>query len=399
MSSKRFTLQIVSLLVVATLALSACSSPATPTAAPASTDAPSSSAAASWATASSAANGGGMDALVKAAQAEGELNVITLPRDWCDYGSMMDNFTKKYGIKVNSLNPDGGSADEIQAVKDNKDNKGPQAPDVLDIGPAYGPLAKEQNLLAAYKVSTWDSIAGNKDADGFFFIDYSGVMAIEVNTDVVKEIPTSYKDLLDAKYKGMVALSGDPRASNQAAQEVYAAALASGGSLDNIQPGLDYMKQMSSEGNLLPLIAKTGTIGKGETPITFEWSWNAFANKANFKGNPNIAVVFPSDVNWGGYYYQAISAYAPHPAAARLWEEYLYSDEGQLTWVNGYCAPARLADMLTRNVVSAEMQAKLPDAKLLASAVVPNQDQLNKARALIKDEWDKVVGLDIKAAP
>ena len=100
------------------------------------------------------------------------------------------------------------------------------------------------------------------------------------------------------------------------------------------------------------------------TSITFQWSWNAYANKDTFKGNPNIEVVFPKDVNWGGYYYQAISAYAPHPAAARLWEEFLYSDEGQLGWIKGYCAPARLADMTARNVIPAELTAKLPDAAL-----------------------------------
>ena len=99
-----------------------------------------------------------MDALVKAAQAEGNLTVITLPRDWCDYGDMMDNFTAKYGIKIQDVNPEGGSADEVQAIKDNEQNVGPQAPDVLDIGPAYGPLAAGQNptgpnLLAPYKVA------------------------------------------------------------------------------------------------------------------------------------------------------------------------------------------------------------------------------------------------------
>ncbi len=385
----KYVLPFFTIFIVAALVLGGCSpaAPATPTASSV------------WNTATSAAAGGGMDALIAAAKAEGQLSVITLPRDWCDYGDMMDKFSTKYGITINSINPEGGSADEIQAIKDNMNNKGPQAPDVLDIGPAYGPLGVSQKLFAPYKVTTWDTIKGTNDPGGMFYVDYSGVLAIEVNSDVVKDLPTSYKSLLDPKYKGMIALSGDPRASNQAAQEVYAADIASGGTLDNIQPGLDYMKQLSTEGNLLPLIAKTGTIGKGETPITFEWSWNAFANKANFKGNPNIAVIFPTDVNWGGFYYQAISAYAPHPAAARLWEEYLYSDEGQLTWINGYCAPARIADLMTRNVVSADLQAKLPDPKLLASSIIPNQDQLNKATALIKDQWDKVVGLDIKAAP
>jgi putative spermidine/putrescine transport system substrate-binding protein len=415
---KKVTLPVISLLLALVVLLSACAAPQptpeptqpptpqpkaatqVPTAQPKPTDtvAPTAQAKATdWSAARSAADGGGMDALIAAAKAEGELNVITLPRDWCAYGQMMDNFAKKYGIKVNSLNPDGGSADEVQAIKDNKENKGPQAPDVIDVGPAYGPLSKDQGLLAPYKVATWSTIVGTNDPDGYYFVDYSGVLVFEINGDVVKDQPKTFKELLDPKYKGKIALAGDPRASNQAAQTVYAAALANGGSLDNLQPGLDYFKQLNKMGNLLPLIADSGPIAKGETPITFQWSWNAYAHRDNFKGNPTINIIYPSDVNWGGYYYQAISAYAPHPAAARLWEEYLYSDEGQLTWVKGYCAPARLADMMARNVVPAELAAKLPEPKLLASSVVPNGDQLTKARALVKEQWDQVVGLDIKA--
>ena len=400
MAPKKVALQFFLLLTVMSMVLSACSPAATtaPTAAPVATmaAAPTSAPKVDWNTTRSAADGGGMDALIAAAKAEGELNVITLPRDWCNYGEMMDTFAAKYGIKINSLNPDGGSADEVQAIKDNMNNKGPQAPDVLDIGPAYGPLSKSQNLLAPFKVTTFSTIKGTNDPDGFFYVDYSGVMVLEVNSDVVKSLPKTYKDLLDPKYKGQVALAGDPRASNQAAQSVYAAALANGGSLDNIQPGLDFFKQLNTSGNLLPLIADSGPIAKGETPITFQWSWNAYANKDNFKGNPNIEVIYPTDVNWGGYYYQAISAYAPHPAAARLWEEYIYSDAGQLTWIKGYCAPARLADLNERSVVPADLKAKLPDAALLASSIVPSGDQLTAARAAVKDQWDKVVGLDIK---
>ena len=417
MRTNKYLFQIVSLLVIGAAVLAACGPAATATMAPAPTTAPAATMApattmapaATTAPAATAApvmadfskvtslkDAGGMDALIAAAQKEGELNVITLPRDWCDYGDMMDNFAKKYSIKVNSLNPDGGSADELQAIKDNMSNKGPQAPDVIDVGPAFGPLAKSQNMLAAYKVATWDTIKGTNDADGFYYVDYSGVMVLEVNSDVVKTLPATYKDLLKPIYKGQVALAGDPRASNQAAQSVYAAALANGGTLDNIQPGLDFFAQLNKSGNLLPLIADSGPIAKGETPITFQWSWNANANKDNFKGNPNITIVYPTDVNWGGYYYQAVSAYAPHPAAARLWEEYLYSDEGQSTWVKGYCAPARLADLKARNVLTPELLAKLPDPALLAASVVPSGDQLTKARAAVKDQWDKIVGLDIK---
>lgn len=389
MKFQRISLTVFSCLMALSLVLTACSSAATPAAAE-------SSASIDWNTVKSVEDAGGMDALIAAAKAEGELNVITLPADWCNYGEMMETFSQKYGIKVNSLNPDGGSADEIQAIKDNKDNKGPQAPDVLDIGPAYGPMAKDEGLIAPYKVQTWETIDGVKDADGYFYTDYNGVLVFEVNTDVVKELPQDYADLLDPKYKGKVALAGDPRASNQAAQTVYAAALANGGSLDDIQPGLDFFKEMNQVGNLLPLIADSGPIAKGETPITFQWNYLALANKDNFAGNPNIEIVYPTSTTWGGYYFQAISAYAPHPAAARLWEEFLYSDEGHLLWMKGYCAPSRLADMLARNVVPDDLKAKLPDPALIESSIVPNGDQLTAARALIKEQWDQVVGLDIK---
>ncbi|HTX79825.1 MAG TPA: extracellular solute-binding protein [Longilinea sp.] len=399
--------QLFALVMVAVFVLASCAPAATqaPAAQSSSSSSSSSSQSFDWSKATSAADGGGMDALVAAAQKEGNLTVITLPRNWCDYGDMMDSFTAKYGIKIQDVNPDGGSADEVQAIKDNMQNAGPQAPDVLDIGAAYGPLAAGQNdpndpkLLSAYKVTTWDTIKGNNDPDGLYYVDYYGVMSFEINTDALNgaSVPQTWSDLLKPEYKSMIGLPGDPRASNEAAQSVYAAAINNGGTLDNIQPGLDFMKQLASSGNLLPLIADGGVIAKGETPVSIHWSFNALADKANFNGNPNIQVVYPTGTAWGGYYYQAISAYAPHPAAARLWEEYLYSDEGQTILAKGFCIPARFADLTSRSVLSQDIVNALPSPDMFNSAVIPSIDQLSTARAAIKDQWDSVVGLDIKS--
>ena len=80
-----------------------------------------------------------MDALIAAAQAEGTLTTIALPLDWCSYGDVIDGFKAKYGIEVNELDPGAGSAEELEAIEANKDNPGPQAPDVIDVGMAYGP--------------------------------------------------------------------------------------------------------------------------------------------------------------------------------------------------------------------------------------------------------------------
>src|SRR5262249_25542366 len=136
------------------------------------------------------------DALVKAAKSEGQLTVIALPHDWCGYGDLIEGFKTKYGLKVNELNPDAGSGDEVQAIKANKDNKGTQARDVIDVGLSFGPSSKADGLLMPYKVSTWSTIPDSaKDADGAWYGDYYGVLTFEVNKDIVKTSPADWPDL------------------------------------------------------------------------------------------------------------------------------------------------------------------------------------------------------------
>jgi len=334
--------------------------------------------------------------LIKAAQAEGQLTVIALPHDWCNYGELIEGFAKKYNLKVNELNPDAGSRDEIEAVKANKDNTGPQAPDVIDVGFGFSSQLIEEKLVMPYKVTTWDSIPENiKDAEGNWFGDYYGVLSFEVNTDVVENVPQDWADLLKPEYKGQVALAGDPRTSAQAIMSVYAAGLSNGGTLDNVMPGLEFFKKLNDAGNFVPVIAKQATVAKGETPIVIRNNYLAMADRDALAGNPEIKVVIPS-ANIAGVYIQAISAYAPHPNAAKLWMEYLYSDEGQLGWLKGYCYPARYNDLVKRNVIPAELQEKLPDAELVAKAGFPTIDQINNAKKVLNDNWDKVVGADVK---
>ena len=383
MRNKNFVFQLLALFVIAATLLSACGGGAAATEEPA---------------APPAASDDPMAALVAAAEGEGMLTTIALPHDWCNYGGVIDAFKAKYpNIEVNELNPDAGSGDEIEAIRANKDNKGPQAPDVIDVGFSFGPSAKAEGLLMPYKVSTWDSIpADAKDPDGYWYGDYYGVLAFLVNTDVQPDVPADWADLLDPKYAGQVALSGDPRTSNQAIQSVFAATLANGGSLDNAQPGLDYFAQLNASGNLIPLIANNGLVAKGEIPVRITWDYNGLAAIDSFDGNPAATVVIPETGRFAGVYVQAISAYAPHPNAAKLWMEFLYSDEGQTIWMEGYCHPIREEDMRARGVIPAELLAKLPD---VSGAVFPSADQLDAANQLITGNWDAVVGADVQAAP
>ena len=340
-----------------------------------------------------------MQALIDAAKAEGQLTTIALPHDWCGYGALIEGFKAKYGLTVNELNPDAGSGDEIEAIKANKGNTGPQAPDVIDVGLSFGPSSKADGLIQPYKVATWDSIPDSaKDAEGYWYGDYYGVLSFEVNADVVKSAPQDWADLLKPEYANSVALAGDPRASNQAIQGVYAAGLsAAGGDASKAaDAGLKFFADLNKAGNFVPVIGKSASLAQGATPIIIRWDYNALADRDALNGNPKVDVVVPKTGVVAGVYIQAISAFAPHPNAAKLWMEYLYSDEGQLAWLKGYCHPIRFNDLAKNGKIPQEMLDKLPPAAAYEAAVFPTLDEQAAAKEVITKQWDSVVGANVQ---
>ncbi|WP_432032378.1 ABC transporter substrate-binding protein [Streptomyces antibioticus] len=366
--------------VVAALALSACGA------------APDDSTTAdgkSAATATSAADFGGLDALVKAAKKEGTLNAIALPRDWANYGALIDGFQKKYGIKIEVENPDGSSQDEINAVTTRKGQD--RAPDVLDLGSSFALSAAQQGLLAPYKVAAFDDIPeGQKDARGRWYNDYGGYISIGCDAQRVSSCPTTFADLLQPRYKGQVALNGNPTKSGAAFGGVYAAALASGGSFDDIQPGLDFFAKLKKNGNYTPVESTPATVEKGETPISIDWDYlNAgYADEFKSKG-VDWKVAVPSDGQFAQFYSQAVNKDAPHPAAARLWQEYLYSAEGQNLWLAGYARPVLMNALDQAGTLDKTAAAKLPQVS--GTPEFPSEEQQSKAKTVLAQGWAKAV--------
>jgi putative spermidine/putrescine transport system substrate-binding protein len=336
-----------------------------------------------------------MDVLAAACKKEGSITLIADPRDWANYGLLMDTFGSRYGVSVNDLNPNGSSAEELAAIKANEGNMGPQAPDQVDVGYAFGPQGKSQGLFAPYKVDHFDQIP-IKDPDGYWWQDYYGVMGFEVNTKVVKDVPQDWSDLLKPEYKGMVALAGDPKGSNQAIMAVWAAALGNGGSVDNAQPGLDFFSKLNKAGNFVPVVARAASVGQGETPIVLRWDYLGLADRDTLAGNPPIEVVIPKSGTLAGPYVMAISAYAPHPNCAKLWMEFLFSDEGQIDWLRGYVHPARFDALVASGAVAPDVLSKLPSADAYKVTKIPTLDQITAANKIITGGWDSVVGVTVK---
>src|SRR4051794_970341 len=334
-------------------------------------------------TATSADAFGGMDALVKAAKKEGTLNVIALPPDWANYGAIIDAFSKKYGIKVQSDQPDAASQDEINAADQLKGTD--RAPDVFDLGQSVA-LANP-DLYAPYKVATFDTVPdGFKDPNGAWVNDYGGYMSVGYDSSKVPDVSTM-DDLLGPDFKGKVALNGDPTQAGAAFSGVVMASIANGGSADDIAPGVDYFKKLKDAGNFLPVDPTAATFESGQTPVVIDWDYLNAAESAKL---PSWKVVVPDNAVVAGYYFQAINKDAPHPAAARLWEEFLYSDEGQNLWLAGGARPVRAAAMVKAGTIDKKAYAALPPVN--GKAITPTVAESEKATAYLTQNWSKAVG-------
>lgn len=333
--------------------------------------------------ATSAKDFGGLQGLVDAAKKEGELNVIALPPDWANYGAIIKAFGDEYGIKVNSAQPDAASQDEINAANQQKGKS--TAPDVFDLGQSVA-LANT-DVFAPYQVETFGDVSENfKDPDGKWVNDYGGYMSIGYDSAKVPAI-AGVDDLLKPEFKGKVALNGDPTQAGAAFSGVMMAAISQGGSPDDIAPGVEFFRKLKAAGNFLPVDPTPATIESGQTPVVIDWD---YLNVAETKKLPSWKVVVPPNAAVAGYYYQAINKDAPHPAAARLWQEFLFSDKGQNLYLQGGARPVRADTMVTKGTIDRAAYAVLPPVDGAATFVSVEQNQA--ATKYLEANWAKAVG-------
>src|SRR2546426_1392872 len=263
-------------------------------------------------------------------------------------------------------------------------NTGSRGPDVVDVGMAVE--VANTNLFAPYKVATWgDVLDSQKEPTGLWIQDYGGFMSIGYDSSKVPEIK-SIDDLFGSQFKGKVALNGNPKQANAALNGVMMANLAEGGSLDDVSKGVDFFKRLKVAGNFSKTQATTATVKNGTTPVVFDWD---YLSAGHGKDVPTWKVFVPSNAILGGYYAQAVSKDAPHPAAARLWEEYLYSDEGQNLWLKGLARPVRQKAMTDKGTVDSVAAGKLPPVN--GTPQFMSDAQSTAAKNYVVAHWDAAI--------
>ena len=321
-----------------------------------------------------------------------KVNLIALPDEWANYKGILQSFRDKYPDVENPVqNPNASSQEELDAIVNLAGQ--PDMPDALDVSPAKAQIAVEEGLWEPYTPTSDAEIPANlKDPDGNWVAAYYGIISIGTNTTIVANAPKSWADLAKPEYAGQVALNGDPRTSGSAFAAVMAAALANGGSADDIMPGIQYFADLKASGNLIPTEVTQATVISGETPIALDWSYNyPGLKKAIEDAGFTVEVNFPDDGVYGGYYSQGVVKDSPHQACAKLWIEHIVSNEGALGYLEGGAMPARFGALEAAGAIDEAAKANLPPADLLAQVSFLTAAQVDAANTAIQDNWGPMV--------
>ncbi|MDR1898602.1 MAG: extracellular solute-binding protein [Treponema sp.] len=324
-----------------------------------------------------------MDELIARAKEEGHVESVGMPDDWANWGDSWKAITQKYGITHHDT--DMSSAEELATFDAEKDSP---TRDIGDVGQGNSNTAIEMGVVQGYKPSTWDSIpAWAKDPEGRWIISYIGTIAVLVNKDLSggQEI-RSWQELKNSRVRLTL---GNPAVAAVAQMGVLSAAYAFGGGIDNVQPGIDFFRELAQAGRLDSGAANPQRFSMGEIEAAVSWDYYALAwrdQAVSVNPNTNAAVHVFSDGAVQSGYSLVFNKYAPHPHATALTIEYLLSDEGQIDRARGYASPIRNV------VLPADIQAKMIDRAEYAAAVpLTDPAKLNAAVEQIVRKWEDEV--------
>lgn len=277
-------------------------------------------------------NAASLDEIIEKAKEEGRVESVGMPDSWANWGLSWQGLKEEYGI--DHADADMSSAEELQMFKTEGKNG---TKDIGDVGFAFGSQAVNEDLVQGYKTSYWDSVPDwAKSEDGKWMVAYTGCTTFLTNTELISNVPASWEDVKKGDYP--VALGDINGGTAQAA--VIASAYAFGGDLNNLDPAFEFWTELAKAGRINTLDILQQNFETGEVPMGVIWSYTAIPYKNEISQYAMEATI-PSDGTIMSGYASVINKYAPHPYAAALAREYIFSDKGQANLALAGAIPTR----------------------------------------------------------
>lgn len=280
----------------------------------------------------------GEKALYEAAQKEGMVVSFDTGPTWANWNAQFNAFKKRYpGVEL--VYNDLGSAATVVAL--DKSRNRPQA-DTAYYFAASALDAVSKDVVTGFEPVNYEKLPETlKDKDAKWFTVHTLNIAFLVNKKLVKNVPQTWADLLKPEYKGSIVYQ-DPRSTGQGQVIVFASNFAHGGDMDNIKPGIEYLGQLQKTGNVLRTVGTTpyAQFLKGEIPI-----WIGYENdglKAKFVDGmgDDLDVIIPKEGSAAAPYAISLVKNGPNPNAGKLWLNYIMTNQGQVTFAEGFVRPS-----------------------------------------------------------
>ena len=296
-----------------------------------------------------------LKALETAARAEGKVVSVGMPDGWANWRATWADMQRIHGI--NHVDSDMSSAEEIAKMEAERSNA---SVDIGDVGFEFGAIAKARGVTQAYKPSNWAQIpAWAKDADGHWVVAYTGTIAFAVNSKRLPNPPRSWKALFEGQAQGAYrVMIGEVGRAAQANAAMLAAAIALGGSETQLKPALSQFAQIAKQQRLILTNPSPALMERGEADVFVLYDFNALSFREKIPNGADYQILIPSDGSVNGGYTTIINKFAPHPAAAMLTREYIFSDAGQINLARGNARPVRIDSIK----LPADVAAKLIDS-------------------------------------
>ncbi|MDQ2067758.1 extracellular solute-binding protein [Xinfangfangia sp. CPCC 101601] len=276
---------------------------------------------------------------IEAARLEAEVYTsYGMPATWANYGEVMERMAATYNFTYTHHDTDMSSMEEI--LKFDAERNNPVGISG-DIGILFGPVAEARGVVPNYLPPNADKLpASLKSATGGWVATFTGVPAIIVNTDVVKNVPRSWEDLLKPEYTGLIsAVDASGMGGTQMATFI-AWAYAFGGSATDLAPGAEFARK------LVPQMAGGSstslTMERGEVPIQIKYDFNCIAQAAALKEKGiNCEVIIPQGTIYAPSAIQVNRYNLEKMNIAKLMLDFVLSDEAQIAFAKFGARPIR----------------------------------------------------------
>jgi iron(III) transport system substrate-binding protein len=260
-----------------------------------------------------------MDKIVAAAKKEGTLTLYTTIAEK-DLPALIKPFESKYGIKVNVWR---AGTDKVlqRTLVEAKANR--NEVDVVHFGsPEMEALAREKVLQPVNSPAYHDLVEGAVPKHHQWAATLLSVWVQAYNTNLIKkaDLPKTYQDLLDPKWKGKLGIEAKD-------EDWFASVVDIMGGKDK---GLKFFQELVDRNGISPHKGHTllnNMVVSGEVPLALT-VYNYMPEQAKRKGAPiDWFALEPAVARSNAV---GLARQAPHPAAGLLFHEYMLTDAQQL---------------------------------------------------------------------